>query len=727
MNFEKGAAARLNCRAVARPCSAVCARPRSGVLTVRARSLAACSCLLARCAAVRGALLTLLAQRWWQVPCAARDWAPSVALRNPSFEGRQTSLSAVRRQGSDAAGGSDDDSELRRRLAAAEQLAADEASKRKAAEEIAKESTRLLAAELSLKGATSQADKWANAATRASLLPDAEKEILRLDEGAVFGDIPPLPAEVVSELVAVVPQLTELPDDAPEKDAYTNGSVHSVALSLLLAIERCARPACQLRRFYEQPQNARNTPDFTYTGRHEATVTPLSSLISLELKPIKTKGKSRKTLLAEGKVQGFRYGAARVLQLRARFPDATRWEAMVVVSNMRTLCVMRVVFTDDAFVVYTTADEPLLPPQPPPPAASGGGSLPRGVELLARVLRASPSQLGGMFCSPPDQIQVVPSGRGKSLIAETVAIGNLLGSGGYCDVFAGTWRDIDVAVKLPRSPKDKQSISALRSEETALRKLARTANKSPHVPTLNCAAVATGSAQLALVMQPVGVVATAAPGSAAAPGSPERCALAHACAVGVFDALRTAHAASVVHRDVRPTNVLWHEPTRCAVLIDWGIARVKKQDSLRALQPAALGWPDAAPNAALRATMHAGPPWMPCAATDCESAVYTLAAIAFGEPCGHPPWASSSEADASDVALAAAAAAASAVARGRSAVKSAVTSAVVAARLKARDDWFASLPQAHPLRLARAQAQAAQVQPRTKPPYALPPGWSELP
>ena len=120
MNFEKGAAARLNCRAVARPCSAVRARPRSGVLTVCApRSLAACSCLLARCAAVHAALLTLLAQPWWQVLCAARGWSPSVALRNPSFEGRQTSLSAVRRQGSNAAGGSDNDSELRRRLAEA--------------------------------------------------------------------------------------------------------------------------------------------------------------------------------------------------------------------------------------------------------------------------------------------------------------------------------------------------------------------------------------------------------------------------------------------------------------------------------------------------------------------------------------------------------------------------------------------------------------------------------
>jgi hypothetical protein len=417
-----------------------------------------------------------------------------------------------------------------------------------------------------------------------------------------------------------------------------------------------------------------------------------------------------------------------VLQLRTRFPDASRWEAVVVVSNMRTLRVMRVVLTDDAFVVYSTDDEPMLP-HPQPPGPSGPPPLPRGVELLARVLCASPSQLGGMLCCPADEIQVTPlTRRGtRGTRAETVTIGTLLGSGGFCDVFAGSWRGAAVAVKLPRHSTDKQSLAALCAELTALRKLARTPLPSPHVPTLAGVSLERDSTQPALVLQPAGVDATRAPGAAAAPGSLERRQLAHACADGVFAALRAAHAANVLHRDVRPTNVLWHESESRALLIDWGIARSAKA-TLRALQPGALGWPDAAPDAALLASSGAGAPWLPCAATDCESAVYTLAALAFGVPCGEPPWASSSATMASAAALAAAA---SVAAHGPAAVASAVATVVVAARLRARDEWFATLPHAHPLRVARASAQAAQDGLGSShpplPPYSLPLGWAVLP
>ena len=56
-----------------------------------------------------------------------------------------------------------------------------------------------------------------------------------------------------------------------------------------------------------------------------------------------------------------------------------------------------------------------------------------------------------------------------------------------------------------------------------------------------------------------------APGAASPPGSPERRALAEACAAGVLAALRAAHDAGVLHTDVRPTNIIWVEIGRAHV------------------------------------------------------------------------------------------------------------------------------------------------------------------
>ena len=189
-------------------------------------------------------------------------------------------------------------------------------------------------------------------------------------------------------------------------------------------------------------------------------------------------------------------------------------------------------------------------------------------------------------------------------------------------------------------------------------------------------------------------------------------------------ALRAARAARLLHCDVRPSNVLWHEAGGCALLMDWGISRTK-EINLRALQPAALGWPDTAPDAALRASARSGPPWLPAPATDWESAVYTLAAIAFGEPCGRPPWAAAADASAVAEALAAGQAA---VARGPAAQDAAMTAAVIHVRLEARSAWFAALPPSHPLARARADALRAQqwaVGRAPKLPSELPPGWAD--
>ena len=331
----------------------------------------------------------------------------------------------------------------------------------------------------------------------------------------------------------------------------------------------------------------------------------------------------------------------------------------------------------------------------------------------------SPSQMSGM---PPDTLFMVPEPSDGDDTAEAVSVDHLVGSGGFCDVFSATWRGASCALKLPRSASDEPTLAALRCEASALRKLARAA--SPHVPRLLSASTTAGGGA-ALLLHPLGTVAALAPGAAAAAGSPERVRLAEACARGVLTALRAARKERIVHRDVRPSNVLWHEAGGCAQLIDWGISRTYAAD-MRALQPAALGWPDTAPDAALSASARTGLPWLPSPATDVASALYTLAAIAFGEPCGTPPWAAAADASAVAAALAAAEAAST---RGPAAQDAAMSSAVVRVRLERRDAWFAALPRSHTLVKARDAAHRAQdvaVGRPTRLPCALRPGWADL-
>lgn len=605
-------------------------------------------------------------------------------------------------------------------MRAAEQRAAKLAAEREEDQLRFAQAEARFAAEVKNLGAAKLATKWSVMQTRASALDVAEREILKVDEAAVLGDLPPLKDDVAQRLAFAVQGLTLPPEDAPEVDAYVDGSVHSRMLALLLVIEAQLGRACSLRRFYQQelersePEKRvpKNEPDFTYTYFCEAEVTLLSALLCIELKTRLTKNKSKAVLVAEGLVQSFRYGTVLVQAKRRRFPDAERWEAMVVFSNLEHLHAIRVVLTEEDFVAYTTDPLPLLAPASAP-QTSAIPQLAPGVEVLARMLCAKPEQLGGMFSSPPVRLRV------PAIAPRTgdldVEMGKWLGSGGYCDVFQAACRGDAVAVKLPRTPNNAQARFLLRREAAALRKLAK--QPSPHVPALLGAAIGRDAPQPTLVMQPVGVDATRAPGAASPPGSAARRALADACAEGVFAALRAAHAEDMLHTDVRPTNVLWDELRHVAVLIDWGIARSVPQ-TLLALQPAALGWPDCAPDEALRADAGGGP-WMPSAGGDCESAVYALAALAFGEPCGEAPWASDVFQDAALQAVAAAAGSPPAPASARSAV----AAAVAAARLGARDAWFAVLPPSHPLRVARMAAQAAQAV-FSDPPYALGRGWS---
>jgi len=132
--------------------------------------------------------------------------------------------------------------------------------------------------------ALEQATRWSSVATLASLFTEAKRdEVYTVDESLAMGDIPLLPVDVAHALAAAVEPFSVPPEDAPEESVNTNGSVHSTALALLLAVERCVGKACSLRRFYEQElerlasgqKGPKNRPDFTYTYRHEAEASML--------------------------------------------------------------------------------------------------------------------------------------------------------------------------------------------------------------------------------------------------------------------------------------------------------------------------------------------------------------------------------------------------------------------------------------------------------------------
>jgi hypothetical protein len=544
------------------------------------------------------------------------------------------------------------------------------------------------------------AKKWAVAASRATLFSEAEQELLVVSEAHVLQDIPALTAERRVELAAALRTLAFPRDGAPERDAATPGSAHHILQTVLNSVQHELGPSsCQLRVMYEHALDDDNRPDFSCVERREAQLSWLSMLLAVEVKPRPACATTRAALLLQGKVAALRYCACRVLALQEACPTAAPWQAMAVVTNGELLCLIRMVYSGTSVVAYTTADEALLPRDA---SLRQPAELTRGSELLARVLAASPRQLGSAFAAPPRTAEVLlPLGapRQRQRPHLLTIDGAALGHGGFCDVFGGTLEGVEgaVAVKLARSAADAATALQLRREARVLRKLQRAA--CPHVPRL-LAHVRQSNGALGLVVAPVGVVATRARGADADPGSPARRALAVACGEGVLSALRVAHAAGHLHADVRPTNILWRPPPHGAVLSDWGLTRAAAP-SLAGLQSRALGCLDCAPDEALRAELLPGAAWLPCAGTDCESALYALAAVAFGQPCGAAPWAAAPAA-ASDL----------------------------SELLAARDAWFALLPAAHPLRTARATVHAWQRDACERDalllPYALPHEWATL-
>src|SRR5258705_3572648 len=101
----------------------------------------------------------------------------------------------------------------------------------------------------------------------------------------------------------------------------------------------------------------------------------------------------------------------------------------------------------------------------------------------------------------------------------------------------------------------------------------------------------------------------------------------------VGDALAYAHHRNVIHRDIKPDNIIIYEDTGRAMVTDFGIARALTDsgDSRLTAAGMAIGTP-----AYMSPEQSAGD-----RAIDGRTDLYSLGVVAYHMPCGHPPFVSS--------------------------------------------------------------------------------------
>jgi hypothetical protein len=215
---------------------------------------------------------------------------------------------------------------------------------------------------------------------------------------------------------------------------------------------------------------------------------------------------------------------------------------------------------------------------------------PAGFAALVRVLRMPPALLNA--CTLPlERITVMA----PPLLSGELPLGVRLGCGGSSDVYACTLPSgIAAVVKVARAATSRSS-AMFSAEEKSLHALR--AAPGGTVPQL----LGAGSRELParaqvlpsnclatpwqlLILSPMGMPLSAAMAKhlqrevarhPAAPGEPlpARRAFGDVVAAGVLRGLRAAHAANVIHCDVRPSNVVFLDPEGVALLVDYGLSR----------------------------------------------------------------------------------------------------------------------------------------------------------
>ncbi len=204
-------------------------------------------------------------------------------------------------------------------------------------------------------------------------------------------------------------------------------------------------------------------------------------------------------------------------------------------------------------------------------------------------------------------------------------VGDELGAGGMATVFRARDRELrrDVAVKVlfPHLARKAEVTRRFQREARAAAGL-----EHPNILRVYDVGGATGDLPPFIVMELVrgGTLRELAEGGAALPAELVACVGALVC-----EALAVAHAAGIVHRDVKPGNVMFADDGRL-LLTDFGVAHLDDDDSLVTRTGALLGTPSfMAPEQALGQ------------AVDARSDLYAVGATLYQLATGSMPYSGS--------------------------------------------------------------------------------------
>ncbi|MFI1322949.1 serine/threonine-protein kinase [Streptomyces rochei] len=167
--------------------------------------------------------------------------------------------------------------------------------------------------------------------------------------------------------------------------------------------------------------------------------------------------------------------------------------------------------------------------------------------------------------------RMVTEGAGGRVIAGRYRLHERLGRGGMGIVWRATDQLLgrEVAVKALPLDESLSAAEARRRRERTLREARAVAQLShPHVIVVHDVVEDDERAYMVMELVDGGSLADRVLG-----GGPLDAAEAARIGIALLDALRTAHAAGILHRDVKPSNVLVSDDGR-VVLTDFGVAQV---------------------------------------------------------------------------------------------------------------------------------------------------------